>query len=445
MDRRSFLKRTAITAAASVPLTAFASRLEAGEQRPTTHDYGDLSPSDETTGLPLLALPAGFRYLSFGWTNDPMTNGNPTPGSHDGMAAYDAGDGKVWLVRNHERGGGTPFSAVAYNPAAAGGTTTLLFDAVNGAYLSTVDSLSGTIRNCAGGPTPWGSWLTCEETTELRAGMPHGYVFDVPGDGSHGSPVPLKDMGRFSHEAVAIDPQTGYVYETEDAGNNSGFYRFVPNVPGELSRGGRLYMLRVAGSDPGGANLYTGYASKTRFDVEWVEIGTPNSDSPIPGNFVFAQGRAQGGAAFGRLEGCWYGKHGLTKIYFVSTNGGAAGQGQIWEYTPQQERLELVFESPDAATLNAPDNITVSPRGGLVLCEDGSGVEYVHGLTVNGRIFPFVRNNMVMNGEKGFTGNFTGNEFAGACYSPDGNWLFVNVQSPGVTYAITGPWHKGAL
>jgi secreted PhoX family phosphatase len=447
MDRRSFLKRTAITAAASVPLTAFASRLEAGEQRPTTHDYGDLNPViDETTGLPLLALPAGFRYLSFGWTNDPMTNGNPTPGSHDGMAAYDAGDGKVWLVRNHERGGGAPFSSVRYNPAAAGGTTTVLFDGASGEYVSTVDSLSGTIRNCAGGPTPWGSWLTCEETTEFRSGMPHGYVFDVPGDGSHGNPVPIKDMGRFSHEALAVDPETGYVYLTEDAGTSSGFYRFVPSVSGELGRGGRLDMLRVAGSDPAGANLYTGYANKTRWDVEWVEIGTPDSNaSNMPGNFVFGQGRVQGGAAFGRLEGAWYGKHGLSKIYFVSTNGGAAGQGQIFEYTPQQERLELVFESPDAATLNAPDNITVSPRGGLVLCEDGSGIEYVHGLTVNGRIFPFVRNNMIMNGEKGFAGNFTGNEFAGACYSPDGTWLFVNVQSPGVTYAITGPWHKGAL
>ena len=444
MDRRSFLKSTAATAAATVPFAALAARLEAGEVRPTTHDYGPLAPTaDETTGLTLLALPEGFRYLSFGWTNDLMTNGQPAPGAHDGMAAYDAGSGIVHLVRNHERGAGTPFSTVAYNPAASGGTTTVAFDATNGQYLSTVDSLSGTIRNCAGGPTPWGSWLTCEETTEFRAGMPHGYVFDVPADGRHGSPVPLRDMGRFSHEALAIDPETGAVYLTEDAGTSSGFYKFVPYVPGELYRGGRLYMLRVTGSSAAGANLFTGYPNKTRFDVEWVEIGTPdNVASNMPGNFVFAQGRAQGGAAFGRLEGCW---HGLGKIYFVSTNGGAVSQGQIWEYTPKQERLQLVFESPDAATLNAPDNLTVSPRGGLVLCEDGGGVEFVHGLTVNGRIFPFIRNNMIMNGEKGFTGNFTGNEFAGACYSPDGNWLFVNVQSPGVTYAITGPWHKGAL
>ena len=447
MDRRSFLKSTAITAAATVPFGALASRLEAGETRPTTHDYGPLVETiDVTTGLPLLALPEGFRYLSFGWTNDPMTNGKVTPGAHDGMAAYDAGNGIVHLVRNHERGAGTPFSSVVYNPAAAGGTTTLAFNSATGQYLWTVDSLSGTIRNCAGGPTPWGSWLTCEETTEFRSGVPHGYVFDVPSDGSHGSPVPLRDMGRFSHEAVAIDPETGDVYLTEDAGNSSGFYKFVPDVAGELYRGGRLYMLRVTGSPAAGANLFTGYANKTRFDVEWVEIESPDSTAAnMPGNFVFAQGRAQGGAAFGRREGAWYGKHGLSKIYFVSTNGGAAGQGQIWEYTPQQERLELVFESPDSVTLNAPDNLTVSPRGGLVLCEDGSGAEFVHGLTVEGRIFPFVRNNMIMNGEKGFTGNFTGSEFAGACYSPDGNWLFVNVQSPGVTYAITGPWHKGAL
>jgi uncharacterized protein len=443
MDRRSFLKSTAITAAAAVPLTALATRVEAGEVSGYTPDYGPLAPvNDENTGLPLLALPAGFRYVSFGWTNDPMTNGQPTPGAHDGMAAYDAGNGIVHLVRNHELGGGTPFSGVAYDPTAAGGTTTLAFNSLTGQYLWTVDSLSGTIRNCAGGPTPWGSWLTCEETTETRNGVPHGYVFDVPADGSHGSPVPLKDMGRFSHEAVAVDPATGNIYLTEDAGNSSGFYKFVPNVPGDLAQGGRLYMLRAA-SVKGVANLYTGQPARASYFVNWVEIDTPNSDaSNMPGNFVFAQGRAKGGAAFGRLEGCWYGSG---RIYFVSTNGGTVGQGQVWVYNPKREHLGLVFESPNSATLNAPDNLTVSPRGGLVLCEDGGGTEFVHGLTVNGAIFPFVRNNMIMNGEKGFTGNFTGNEFAGACYSPDGKWLFVNVQSPGVTYAITGPWGQGAL
>ncbi len=105
-----------------------------------------------------------------------------------------------------------------------------------------------------------------------------------------------------------------------------------------------------------------------------------------------------------------------------------------------------MFESPSADVLNAPDNITVSPRGGLVLCEDGDGDQFLHGLTVDGEIFQFAKNNTVLNGEQnGITGNFTGSEFAGACYSPDGDWLFVNIQTPGITLAITGPWRMGAL
>src|SRR5687767_4032256 len=211
MNRRSFLKSAAATAVASVPLNALISRVAAGERRPWDATYGPLVEAlDETTGLPLLMLPEGFRYLSFGWTGDLMANGERTPGAHDGMAAYPGAAGLVRLVRNHEQGRGTPFSAAAYDPAAAGGTTTLEFDSINGQFLNARDSISGTIRNCAGGPTPWGSWLTCEETNDFTT-MPHGYVFEVPADGL-GDPNPIRDMGRFSHEALALDPKTGYVY-----------------------------------------------------------------------------------------------------------------------------------------------------------------------------------------------------------------------------------------
>jgi secreted PhoX family phosphatase len=442
MQRRSFL-RSAATAAASLPLTAFASRAE-GKPRPSGLGYGPLVPAfDETTGLPLLELPAGFRYLSLGWTGDPMLNGAPTPSLHDGMAALHFQGHRVRLVRNHEAGLGTPFGDVGYDAGAAGGTTTIEFDQKTGDYLGTVPSLSGTVRNCAGGPTLWGSWLTCEETTLFNAttGLPHGYVFDVPADGA-GNPEPIRDMGRFSHEAVAVDPVTGFIYETEDAGSSSGFYRFVPDTRTRVGDGGRLFMLKVATSPL--ANLGASYPNGATFPVEWVEIGQPDTASPaMPGNFVWAQGRAQGAATFGRLEGCWYGND--RKVYVVSTSGGV-GQGQVWTYDPREETITLLFQSPGAAVLNAPDNITGSPRGGLVLCEDGSGDEFVHGLTVDGEIFPFARNTIVLNGERnGFTGSFTGSEFAGACYSPNGEWLFVNVQSPGITFAITGPWENGAL
>jgi secreted PhoX family phosphatase len=438
MNRRSFLKGTA----AALPFTAFMSRAEASGRRPVSPGYGPLVPAtDLTTGLPLLHLPERFIYRSFGWTGDLLSSGLPTPGSHDGMAAFRSHGDLTRLVRNHERGNGTPFSPAYYDIQAAGGTTTIEFDTKTGEVVSMSDSLSGTLRNCAGGPTPWGSWLTCEETTAFTT-VPHGYVFEVP-SGGMGDPAPIRDMGRFSHEAVALDPRTGNVYLTEDAGSSSGLYRFVPHNRRKLSEGGSLYMLKV--KDVPTANLGASYPDWTLFDVEWVPIENPDSESStMPGNFVWAQGRAQGAATFARLEGCWYAK-GL--IYIVSTSGGL-GQGQIWMLDPRQDFIQLLFQSPSAAVLNAPDNITVSPRGGLVLCEDGSGEEFVHGLTTDGEIFQFARNNVVIpeaQARNGFSGSFTGSEFAGACYSPDGKWLFVNVQSPGITFAITGPWRTGGL
>jgi secreted PhoX family phosphatase len=446
MDRRSFLKNAAVTATAAVPFTALIQRTisaqdhQGGVRRGHTEGYGPLFPTpDQTTGLPLVMLPEGFKYLTFGWTGDPMDDGRPTPGAHDGMAAFAAGRGLLRLVRNHEVGPGAAFSTAAYNPAAGGGTTTLEFDSHNGQLLGTRDSISGTIRNCAGGLTPWGTWLTCEETTIFHAGMPHGYNFEVPADGL-GDPTPLRDMGRFSHEAVAVDPATGFVYETEDSGD-CGFYRFVPHTPGQLSDGGELFAMKVKNAMVVnlGGNLQNGLT----LDVEWVPIARPDAAGNIPGNFVWLQGRALGAARFARLEGCWYGND--QKIYVVSTSGGI-GQGQIFEYDPAAETIRLLFQSPGAAVLNAPDNICVSPRGGLVLCEDGGGEEFLHGLTVNGEIFPFAKNNVVLNGERnGIVGDFRGSEWAGACYSPDGKWLFANLQSPGITVAITGPWKSGAL
>lgn len=211
--------------------------------------------------------------------------------------------------------------------------------------------------------------------------------------------------------------------------------------PGQLAAGGRLEMLKVA--EVHRASLRGAVGTGATFDVEWVPIADPD---PATGSGVRNQGLALGAAEFARPEGAWVG-NGL--VYFACTSGGAAGQGQIFAYDPVASTLTCVFESPNAATLNAPDNICVSPRGGIVIGEDGSGSEFLQGLSLDGESFPFDMNNADLRSTpvNGFAGDYSGSEWAGACFDTGngGNWLFANLQSPGITFAITGPWRQGAL
>lgn len=443
-DRRNVLRGAAALAALG-PLGALSARTAGAApvtRLPFGPDYGPLRPTkDQTTGLELISLPKGFEYLTYGWTGSLMSDGIRTPRAHDGMAAFRDGD-LVRIVRNHEVGSGSAFASPAYHPASGGGTTTLVFDPDAGEFLESYASLAGTRTNCAGGLTPWGTWLSCEETTHVAAdGTRHGYVFEVP---THGmaDPTPLKAMGRFSHEATCIDPSTGIVYLTEDA-TPSGLYRYLPKTPGRLADGGELQMLAI------GSSTYQTYGDGTGTtyrDLSWVTIDNPDWG---PGEqSTVRQGIAKGGAQFRRLEGAWWGND---RAYIVSTSGGPASQGQVFEYDPATETMSVLIASPGASVLNNPDNICVSPRGGIVLCEDGSGSEYMHGLTTSGELFPFAENTVVIprDGVAGSTvkaGSYTGSEWCGSTFEPkNGNWLFANAQSPGITFAITGPWRKGAL
>lgn len=230
-----------------------------------------------------LALPEGFQYRSFSPSGAVMSDGNLVPIAQDGMAVFNMSDGKFRLVRNHEDrnlpgAGTTVVDGNAYDTLGGGGTTTLVVNPFTRELERDFISINGTIVNCAGGLTPWGSWITCEET---NAGTPqgwlrqHGYCFDVPASADSSVPaVPIPDMGRFSHEAVAVDPATWIVYETEDLGSTSGFYRFISNTPGVLVDGGVLQMLAVEGAP--NYDTRTGQTVGVALPVTWVEIADPN-------------------------------------------------------------------------------------------------------------------------------------------------------------------------
>ncbi len=461
LDRRSFLRGSAALAAWSAttlarPFEALAARGGPGR------GYGPLAPvRDQTTGLPLIELPEGFRYATFGWTGDAMTDGRPTPPGHDGQAAFAAPDGKIHLLRNHElmldrripnRTSFAPAELTYDAGEAPGGVTAVTFDPKLERGVRTEPRLSGTIRNCAGGPTPWGTWLTCEENVDgPGAGgnaalleKPHGYVFEVTASGDS-APRPIRGLGRFLHEAIAIDPETGIAYLTEDR-DSSGLYRFLPNRPGQLHAGGRLEMLAVRGKP--GFDTHRKARVGRWLDVVWVPIHEPErvhgDPSARDGLGVHTQGLGEGGARFRRGEGIWYGGG---RFFFTATSGGSAGMGQVFEFDPAGQRLRLVFVSEGPDHLNRPDNITVSPRGGIVLCEDAKRRRaYLRAFGPDGGLFDLARNAVVLAGERnGLRGDYSKKEWAGACFSPDGRWLFANVQWPGITFAITGPWERGPL
>ena len=256
-------------------------------------------------------------------------------------------------------------------------------------------SLSGTTVNCAGGITPWNSWITCEETNVGRR-RPAGSSSTATASTCRPAPtasvaaVAIPEMGRFSHEAVTVDPTTHIVYETEDnsgGGGTSGFYRFIPNVKGDLTQGGRLQMLAIVGNFQYDAR--NNQTVGAPLPVTWVDIANPNPPG-TSATAVFNQGRALGGARFRRLEGCWWGNG---AVYFADTSGGQAGFGTIWEFRPDGDggTLTLIFESANTTELDFPDNLAVSPQGSLLLCEDGGGEQYMRGVTLDGRIFDFAQ------------------------------------------------------
>lgn len=455
-SRRDFLRLGGGLAGGAALAFSPLGRLLASAGSPAGHveGYGPLRPvRDRTTGLPLLWLPAGFEYASFGWAGEPLMDGTPTPRAHDGMGIVRTDGNVATLVRNHElvrADGGFGPQAARYDRDCAGGTVTLRFDLAAGKPIDAWPSLSGTLQNCSGGVTPWGSWLSCEELVSSMAHPPprglagirrdHGFVFEVPAEGVSDA-RPLPGLGQFRHEAAVVHAASGGVYLTEDVSPIAGFYRFVPDSPGRLSGGGRLQMLAAAGH----ADLRRG-VPRTPMKVRWIDIPEPTRGVTADGDIrgVQLQGLAGGASRFTRLEGCFAGED---DIFFTATDGGDARSGQVFAYSVGREELRLVYESASADVLHYPDNVCISPRGGLVLCQDSTQpVQHLHGLTMDGGLFPFARNAVVLDGSvRGPAGDYRRAEWAGACFSADGRWLFANIYSPGFSVAITGPWGSGLL
>ncbi|HUR97875.1 MAG TPA: alkaline phosphatase PhoX [Pyrinomonadaceae bacterium] len=466
MDRRSFISAIGISSGGlALACSGLSRRAETFAATGNfsslrSHGYGELIPTaSKNTGETFLALPKGFEYNVIGKVGAPLADGRTTPPLHDGMATFKVKN-ELRIVRNHEVVGGKvprPGSAMAkenhYDETAGGGTTTLIIDPRTRQIVRDFVSLSGTLINCAGGPTPWGSWISCEETvlgqtvvTDSKGNKfggfpkPHGYCFEVPASANTNvTPVPLKAMGRFVHEAIAVDNR-GIVYLTEDL-NPGGFYRFLPKRNKRLGEGGVLQMLAVKGS--GQYDTRRGQKQNVILDATWVTIDDPDpASADVDNQSVSKQGRAKGAAIFARLEGCCTDADG--RIYFTSTSGGDNGGGQIWRYdhvNRDEGRLTMLFESPSRDVLDMPDNITVMPKSRLVfVCEDsdyvgagGTSENFLRILTPEGRMADFAKN-IVPKFERG--------EFAGVTFSPDGSTVFFNIQQIGATFAVWGDWSK---
>jgi secreted PhoX family phosphatase len=459
LTRRTFVKGSAAASgglALGGPIQAMAARRTNGRGARAA-GYGELVPTpEEDTGQVFLELPQGFNYRLISTQADVMSDGHPTPGIFDGMDAFRGRNGTTILIRNHENRS-RPLEIPVVVPTSKrydpdmnvrGGNTKLVVSR-DREVIEHFGVLGGTHTNCAGGGTPWDTWITCEEIFNYGSvennvtpgtGVRHGFAFEVPADARGPvDPQPILSAGRFAREAV--EWMSGILYQTEDRGD-AALYRFIPDrrprEHGDLaSNGGVLEALVVSGQPNFDANTANPGDS---YGVEWVTIDEPN---PLM-DTVRAEAQSKGAAIFDRTEGAW---EGGGRLYFDCTTGGEAQLGQLWQYTPRGNggELELIYESTAVEDLENPDNLVVVPHtGDVFLQEDSDGEQFIRGVNQRGEIYDFART--VLNET----------EFCGGCFSPDGRTFFVNQQgdrvdvgaSPALataalTYAIWGPFGRG--
>jgi secreted PhoX family phosphatase len=454
-DRRRFIQSLLVAAASPVSRQTIAGS-DAG--------FGKLVPDPRR----ILDLPEGFEYQIVCRKGEEMDDGLLVPGEADGMAAFPGNDGRIILVCNHEnpphKRHNSPFGpdldrldriekdkiydfGDGLTPG-GGGTTTIVYNPQSKTTERKFLSLAGTELNCSGGPTPWGSWLSCEECFKDDGGRleyfrhvqrerKHGYIFEVPAntDGPV-DPVPLKDMGRFEHEAAAVEPKSGIVYLTEDRARSL-FYRFVPKEKGKLRLGGRLQALCIVGKPSFDTRNWM-HADRLKtgeqLEARWIDLEEVDGVE----NDLRLRGADAGAAMFARGEGlCFTG----SEFVITATTGGPDRLGQVFSYRPSPREgqhgersdpgvLELIAQSTVHSLLRHADNVTMSPWGDLVICEDTANHCGLVGIRQDGQQYPLADN------------AYTNSELAGVCFSPDASVMFVNVQVSGLTLAITGSWSK---
>lgn len=384
MERRNFLRGAVITgSAAALGGTLWRGAAYADPAQPGEGPYGALGLADGNN----IRLPAGFTSrvvarsgqtvpgTSYTWHNAP-----------DGGACY--ADGSGWIyVSNSEINPSGGAGAVRFSAAGA----------ITGAYRI----LAGTRQNCAGGSTPWNTWLSCEEVTR-------GYVYETDPWGVKAA-VRRDAMGLFKHEAAAADPVRKVIYLTEDETNGC-FYRFTPTTWGDLSAG-TLQVLRAGTATSG--------------SFTWVTVPDPDGSPTQTRDQVSGAKRFNGG------EGCYYADG---SVWFTTK-----GDNRVWRVDPAAGTYELTYDdslvSGGGAPLTGVDNVTGSSSGDLYVAEDGGNMEICL-ITPDDVVAPFLR-----------VGGQSGSEITGPAFSPDGSRLYFSSQrgtsgssSGGITYEVTGPF-----